>query len=234
MLSAWDGQRNRDRAVELLKQASPILAELDMQPFLRQAEQLAETLQCELPKSPPSVSRDGQMGMTGARLRVVFFSDMVGSTDMLQRLGDAKAQKVVHAHNAIVRTCLRRHGGVELQHTGDGFMASFASAAGALSCALAIHRAFAKHNQSHAEIPIQVRIGLNAGEPLPEEGRLFGAAVNAAARICAQAQGGEVLVSEAIRQLVAGKDFTFIDRGLFELKGFAEPFRLYAVQGEGA
>src|SRR5262249_5551804 len=141
--------------------------------------------------------------------------------------------QVVHAHNVIVRTCLRQHGGVELQHTGDGFMASFASAAGAITSALTIHHALAEYNRSHAETPIHIRIGLNAGEPLPEEGRLFGAAVHAAARICAQAQGGEVLVSEAVRQLVAGKKFVLVDRGLFVLKGFSEPFRLYTVQWEG-
>ncbi len=117
---------------------------------------------------------------------------------------------------------------------GDGFMASFTSATGALECAIAMQRAFAAHNESAAE-PIRVRIGLNAGEPIAEEdpeGRsdLFGTAVNLAARIAAQAAGGEVLASDVVRQLVAGKEFLFADRGETSLRGFDDPVRLYEVR----
>jgi adenylate cyclase len=205
-----------------------------MQPFLQHAEQLAETLQVVLPKTSRATPLLRAGKDAGEKLRVIFFSDIVGSTDILQRWGDKKAQAITHAHNVIVRDCLRRHGGVEHQHTGDGFMVSFASAAGAIMCALAIHRKLAEYNRAYPEAPLLVRIGLNAGEPLPEENRYFGAVVNAAARVCALARGGEVLVSEAVRQLVLGKGFIFVDRGLYELKGFAEPFRLYAAQWKNA
>ncbi len=74
-----------------------------------------------------------------------------------------------------------------------------------------------------------VRIGLNAGEPVAEEANLFGTAVQAASRICAQAQPGQILVSDVVRQLAAGKSFRFIEKGRFLLKGFSERFRLFAV-----
>ncbi len=116
---------------------------------------------------------------------------------------------------------------------GDGFMASFTSATRALECAIATQQAFAAHNDSAAQ-PIMVRIGLNAGEPIAEDdpdGRseLFGTTVNEAARITATAGGGEILVSDVVRQLVKGKDFLFADRGETSLKGFDEPVRLYEV-----
>ena len=98
----------------------------------------------------------------------------------------------------------------------------------ALACATAIQATFAERNES-AEEPIRVRIGLNAGEPIAEDDDLFGTAVNEAARITASANGGEILVSNVVRELAKGKDFLFADRGEANLKGFDEPVRLYEV-----
>ncbi len=95
--------------------------------------------------------------------------------------------------------------------------------------AIAMQRAFAEHNESAAE-PINVRIGLNAGEPIAEDDDLFGTAVNEAARITATAKGGEILVSDVVRQLAKGKDFLFTDRGETSLKRFDEAVRLYEVR----
>ena len=75
-----------------------------------------------------------------------------------------------------------------------------------------------------------MRIGLHAGEPLVEEDRLFGIAVIGASRICDRAEAGQILISEAVRELAAGSDAAFIDRGRAELKGFAEPFHLHEVR----
>ena len=166
--------------------------------------------------------------------RTVLFTDVEGSTALTQRLGDAKARELLREHERMVREALKSHGGAEVKTMGDGFMASFSSATKALECAIAMQRAFAAHNES-AEEPIKVRIGLNAGEPIAEDdpdGRsdLFGTAVNLAARIAAQAAGGEVLASDVVRQLVAGKEFLFADRGKHELKGFDEPVRLFEVR----
>ena len=126
----------------------------------------------------------------------------------------------------------------EIKTMGDGFMASFGSATRALECAVAIQKAFAggmRHEPGHMGESLRVRIGINAGEPVAEEGPdgradIFGTAVNLAARIGAQAQGGEIFVSDVVRQLAAGKGFLFADRGVAPLKGFDEPVRLYEVR----
>ncbi|MCH8346091.1 MAG: adenylate/guanylate cyclase domain-containing protein [Chloroflexi bacterium] len=187
--------------------------------------------------------------------RTVLFTDVEGSTALTQRLGDAKARELLREHEGIVREALKSHGGAEVKTMGDGFMASFTSATGALECAIAMQRAFAARNEgslrskgspstgsgravgdgSGRAEEIRVRIGLNAGEPIAEEdpdGRsdLFGTAVNEAARITATAKGGEILVSNVVRELAKGKDFLFADRGEASLKGFDEPVRLFEVR----
>ena len=129
----------------------------------------------------------------------------------------------------MVREALKSHGGSEVKTMGDGFMASFSSATRALECAIAVQRAFAEHNES-AEEPINVRIGLNAGEPIAEDDDLFGTAVNRATRITATAKGGEILVANVVRELAEGKDFLFADRGEANLKGFDESVRLYELR----
>ncbi len=97
-----------------------------------------------------------------------------------------------------------------------------------MECAIALQRAFAVRNEA-ADEPLHIRIGLNAGEPIQEEGDLFGSTVILAARIAAQAQAGEVLASLAVRELSAGKGFGFADRGEHELRGFEKPVRLFDV-----
>jgi len=123
---------------------------------------------------------------------------------------------------------------------GDGFMASFGSATKALECAVGIQKAFAASDSGgvaqHAA-QLRVRCGLNAGEPIAEDdpdGRadLHGTAVIVAARIAAKAEGGEILVSDVVRQLVAGKGFLFNDRGEHVLKGFEDPVRVFEVRRE--
>ncbi len=165
-------------------------------------------------------------------LCIILVTDMVGSTALIEHLGDATAHELLRIHNALIRECLRRHRGSEVTHTGDGLEVAFASAAHAVACAVAIQQAFAVHNRGHATLPIHVRIGINAGEPIPTEGRLFGAAVHAAFRICARAQPDQILVSDAIHRLATGKGFTFVNRGRLTLKGFSERIRLYEILWE--
>jgi len=165
---------------------------------------------------------------TGA-FRTVLFTDVEGSTALTQRLGDAKARDLLREQERMVREALKAHGGSEVKTMGDGFMASFSSATKALECAIAMQRAFAEHNEG-AEEPIMVRIGLNAGEPIAEDDDLFGTAVNEAARITATANGGEILVSNVVRELAKGKDFLFSDTGERQLKGIDESVRLYEVR----
>ncbi len=163
-------------------------------------------------------------------LVTILFTDIEGSTSLTQRLGDAGAQELLRAHNAIVRDALKAQDGAEIKHTGDGIMASFTTASKALGCATAIQTAFAERNEA-AEEPINVRIGLNAGEPVAEDEDLFGTAVQLAARVCAHAEPGQVLASNVVRELAAGKGFLFSDQGDVVLRGFEDPVRLYEVRG---
>jgi class 3 adenylate cyclase len=163
-------------------------------------------------------------------LHIILFTDMEGSTTLTQRLGDARAQEVLRIHNRIVREALQAHDGSEIKHTGDGIMASFQSASGAIDCAVDIQKALASRDESSPDTPLRVRIGLNAGEPVVEGEDLFGTAVQLASRIAARAEPGQILVSDVVRQLAAGKEFLFSDEGDVVLRGFEDPVRLYGVR----
>ena len=159
--------------------------------------------------------------------RTILFTDLESSTALTQAVGDAKAQDVLHGHNDAVRAALAAHEGEEVKHTGDGIMASFGSAVSAVEAAQQIQRDLAGGE-------IRVRVGLNAGEPIQEEGDLFGGSVQLAARVCDRAEPGQVLVSNVVRELCTGKLFQFADQGEATLKGFPEPVRLFAVEPPAA
>ncbi len=165
---------------------------------------------------------------TPASVVTVLFTDIVGHTEMMRRLGDAAGREVLREHERITRETLKRHGGVEVKTIGDGFMASFSSVTAAMECAIALQRAFAQHNEAARE-PILVRVGLNAGEPIVEDGDFFGTSVILASRVCALASCGEILIPEPVRHLVAGKSIECRDRGQARLQGFDDPIRLYEV-----
>ncbi len=161
-------------------------------------------------------------------IKTIFFTDIEEHTPMMQRLGDAKGREVLREHERITREALQAHGGAEIKTIGDSFMASFPSAQKALECAIVLQNAFASTHT--AGEPLRVRVGINAGEPIADEDDLFGSSVILAARAARQAQGGEILVTDVVRQLVTGKGFLFADRGEIELRGFEDPVRLYEVR----
>ena len=161
-------------------------------------------------------------------VRTILFTDVVEHTAMMRRLGDEKGRDVLRAHEQITRDVLKAHAGAEVKTMGDGFMASFSSCARAVECAIALQRAFAQHSETNDE-PIAVRVGLNAGEPIEEGGDLFGATVILASRIAAAAGSGEILASVGVRELSAGKQFLFADRGEHALRGFEDPVRMFEV-----
>src|SRR6266542_4405075 len=177
------------------------------------------------PAAPPESSR--------SRLVTVLFTDLVAHTEMMSRLGDERGRAVLREHERITREVLKAHGGTEVKTMGDGFMASFGSVTRAVECAIALQRAFAERDSSarpEALEGLSVRVGLNAGEPIEEDGDLFGATVILASRIAAKADGGEILVADTVRGLCSGKGFLFADRGEFVAKGFEEPVRVWAVR----
>ena len=162
-------------------------------------------------------------------VRTILFTDMVEHTAMMSRLGDRLGRDVLREHEEVTRRLLQEHGGDEVKSMGDGFMASFGSVTKGVECAVALQRAYAKRNETGAE-PLNIRVGLNVGEPIEEGGDLFGATVILASRIAAKADAGEILVANAVRELCSGKGFLFADRGDFVAKGFEDSVRVYQVR----
>ena len=155
--------------------------------------------------------------------RIILFTDLEGSTGLVQRLGDDGAMELLRLHDAIIREALAQHRGLEVKHTGDGIMASFGSVQDALRAAVQIQRGFARHNASRPEARLAVRIGMSAGEPVAESGDLFGAAVQLAARLCAYATPQTIVASGVVADLAVGKGFVFGPRHDVELRGFPAP-----------
>ena len=162
-------------------------------------------------------------------IRTVLFTDIADSTTLTQALGDEAALAMLGVHDTIVRDALSASGGREVKHTGDGIMASFISAAGAVRCAIEIQRQLDKHSQENPDRPLKVRVGAAAGEPVEQHNDLFGSTVQLAARLCAHAQPEQILVSNAIAELCIGKGLSFEDVGEVTLKGFNSPVRAHAA-----
>lgn len=177
--------------------------------------------------SDPTPAAAGTERMPGPAFRAVMFTDIVDSTGLTARLGDARAVEMVRAHDAMVRRALKDNGGREVKHTGDGIMASFDVAANAAACACAIQRAFEAFNLASGE-RLHVRIGIHAGEPVEDSNDLFGRTVQLAARICQDAEPKAIVISDAVRDAVAGR-FQLTEIGPRFLKGFTEPVSLYAI-----
>ena len=150
------------------------------------------------------------------------FTDLVASTALTQRVGDDAAQEVVEAHDAAVRQALAANRGVEIKHTGDGIMAAFDSATDAAHAAGQISSALT--NQE-----VGVRVGLNAGEPIERDGDLFGTAVQLTARVCDSASQGQVLATQVVRDLTAGKGLNWSAAPAIEAKGFDEPIPVFSL-----
>lgn len=164
----------------------------------------------------------------------VMFTDMVGSTALTQTKGDAVAQEVVRAHNRIVRDALNQFAGREIKHTGDGIMASFDTTSHGVEAAILIQRGAQAHTRANPDLPLHLKIGINAGEPIREDDDLFGSTVQLSARITDKASAGQIFVSEIVRGICAGKDLVFRNAGDFAMKGFSDPITLYEAVWSGA
>lgn len=161
-------------------------------------------------------------------LHTILMTDIEGSTELYQRLGDAGAVSVRREHDNIVRTAVGQTGGREVKQTGDGVLACFTSVVRAARCAAQIQTDMADRAASE-DWPVRLRVGLSAGEPVTEGRDLFGAAVNLAARICSAAEPGAILASRTVRELAMGKDLRWEDAGAHTLRGFEEPVHLFRL-----
>ena len=161
-------------------------------------------------------------------MRAIVFTDVCGSVAQTHELGDEGHMQLLGEHNQIVRSGLAAHDGREVKHTGDGIMAAFTSVVSAVAFAIEVQRQLHARNET-ATTPLQVRVGISAGEPVTDDNDdLFGAAVQLAARLCAAAPPSEIAVSVAVRELCIGKSFRFDHRGELDLKGLP-PTHTYAV-----
>jgi class 3 adenylate cyclase len=166
----------------------------------------------------PSTNLGAALSVDGSLdggFRTVLFTDIVGSTTMTQELGDEAAMGLLGVHDEIVRREL-------------SIMASFVSPSKAVECSVAVQKALKDHNEA-APRPVEVRIGMSAGEPVDQAKDLFGTAVQLANRVCQTASAGEILVANVVCELCRGKPISFADRGKIEFKGFADPVRIHAV-----
>jgi class 3 adenylate cyclase len=180
-------------------------------------------------KDPEPVEPAGEIQIDAA-FRAIMFTDLLDSTQMTTTHGDSKALHMLHINNVITRNALREFKGNEVKHTGDGIMASFISVTDAVECAIAIQKAFDEHNQSNPDAPLYLRIGLSAGEPIEEHGDLFGRAVQLAARLCAHAEPGQILVAQVVKDTCKGKALPFSDMGELSLKGFDQVEPVYKIE----
>ncbi len=162
-------------------------------------------------------------------IRTILFTDIVDSTSLTRRIGDEAAMELLEVHDSIVRGALSDLGGREIKHLGDGIMASFVSAAAAVKCATRVQREIARHGQEHKDRPLNVRLGIAAGEPVEHHNDLFGCTVQLAARLCSHAGPQKILVSNVVAELCEGKALPFEDLGEVPLKGFDQPVRAHAV-----
>jgi class 3 adenylate cyclase len=180
--------------------------------------------------SDPRTAPGTAAPVVDAGLRAVMFTDIVGSTEMTARLGDAAALELVRAHDALVRRGLEARGGREVKHTGDGIMASFDKVANAVRAAADIQRGFAAFNADASEA-LSVRIGIHAGEPVEDHNDLFGATVQLASRLCNEAEANGIVVSGFARELCPEEDTArFVALGERRLKGFPENVPIFRFE----
>ena len=197
-------------------------------PFLGNGDLVLKTIRDFIGVATPATAEPASQAVP-SDFRSILFTDVEASTALTDRFGDAKARSLLREHESLTRDALAAHGGTEIKTMGDGFMASFTSASSALDAAIAMQQAITEHF-AESETPIRIRVGINAGEPIEEGDDLYGASVIRAARVMGQAEGGEILVSNVVRELVEGKEYLFSDRGAAELKGFDEAVRLFEVR----
>lgn len=167
----------------------------------------------------------------GNPFRAILFTDLEGSTRLLEAVGESTYMVLLTEHDLIIRRALVATRGREVKHTGDGIMASFDAVSNALECALAIQEGFSRRSSQGMEADLRVRIGIAAGEPVDHNDDLFGSTVTLASRICAAADAGHVLTSDVVHEHGLANGFSF-DRGREQpLKGFATPIRLFELVG---
>jgi class 3 adenylate cyclase len=183
-------------------------------------------------------SREETDELLAARMRTspegaftILFTDVAGSTALLERVGEERWFRIMRAHDGLLRKLTEEHGGTVVKSQGDGFMLVFTSARAGLQCAIAAQRAFVDPSAVGAEEPLRLRVGLNSGFVMEDASDFFGKSVVLAARIADHARGGEILVSDAVRRYTEHDPvFMFDEVGEMNFKGLKDPYRVHTVR----
>jgi class 3 adenylate cyclase len=161
----------------------------------------------------------------------VMFTDLEGSTGLIERLGDRRALRIMDTYDHLIRAELPHFFGREVEQRGDGFWLVFPSELLAVSCAISIQKSFAAYAAIHPTQVVRVRIGVHAGRVIRYRHGFFGKDVVVAARIMSEAKGGEVLISERVKEAVDGNEgVAFGAPRIAELKGLRGPYLLHSAQ----
>jgi class 3 adenylate cyclase len=193
------------------------------------AEGLGQPINATAPLTAETIIGSLAVGQTEGTVTIMF-TDVVESTRLLSTRGFTESHEIMKAYETIIDEKVGMHAGRRIKGLGDGFMISFGSARHGVECALDIQQAIAEYSKKNPERKLRIRIGLNTGEVVEEAGDIFGAAVNVAARVAGKSRGGEILVSEIVRQLVGPiAEMKFDYRGRYKLKGFPDRWRLHQV-----
>ncbi len=242
MLIARDAPGDRRRALSLLADAGATARRIGMKKLLDEvlalrieAQGLSST---DVMTSISAVASAAQRDLTDLRPLAapdgsvtIMFSDIEGSTTINERLGDGDYMELLRAHNGFMREQLKSHGGHEVKKAGDGFMVAFSSPLRAVECAISIQRAFAAHNERHSKHPLRVRIGLHTGTPVAEGGDYYGTDVTLAFRIADSAEGGEIVISARLRELIGpSSEVKFGEPRKLKLKGLAGTHTVYIAR----
>ena len=193
------------------------------------AEGLGQPINAAAPLTAETIIGSLAVGQTEGTVTIMF-TDVEESTRLLSTRGFTASHEIMKAYETIIDEKVAQHAGRRIKGLGDGFMISFGSARHGVECALDIQQAISEYSKQNPERKLRIRIGLNTGEVVEEAGDIFGAAVNVAARVAGKAKGGEILVSEIVRQLVGPiTEMKFDFRGRYKLKGFPDRWRLHQV-----
>ena len=193
------------------------------------AEGLGQPINAAAPLTAETIIGSLAVGQTEGTVTIMF-TDVEESTRLLSTRGFTASHEIMKAYETIIDEKVGQHAGRRIKGLGDGFMISFGSARHGVECALDIQQAIAEYSKQNPERKLRIRIGVNTGEVVEEGGDIFGAAVNVAARVAGKAKGGEILVSEIVRQLVGPiAEMKFEFRGRYKLKGFPDRWRLHQV-----
>ncbi|HET7467931.1 MAG TPA: ATPase, T2SS/T4P/T4SS family [Candidatus Dormibacteraeota bacterium] len=188
---------------------------------------LGQSIDASKPLTADTIIGSLSTGQTEGTVSVMF-TDVEGSTNLLSTRGFTESHEIMKAYETIVGEKITEHAGRRIKGLGDGVMVSFGSTRHAVECALDIQRAITDYSKTNPNRKLRIRIGINTGEVVEEAGDIFGAAVNMAARVAGKAKGGQVLVSEVVRQLVGPvAEINFTYRGHYKLKGFPDRWRLH-------